>query len=59
MLKILQLISNLQEKNVSLSPTTCSFDQFDEKINHTKISKSSNFELMGCKRNDFFIESFA
>jgi hypothetical protein len=59
-LKILQLISNkiYKKKNVSLSPTTCSFDQFDEKINHTKISKFSNFEVMGCKGNDFFIESF-
>jgi hypothetical protein len=50
---------NLQEKNVSLFATTCSLDQFDEKINHTKISKSSNFEIMGCKGNDSCIQSFA
>ncbi len=50
---------NLHEKNVSLSAITFSFDQFDEKINLTKISKSSNFEVMGCKGNYSFIQSFA
>jgi len=60
MLKIMQLISNkIYMKNVSLSAITFSFDQFDEKINHTKISKSSNFEVMGCKGNYSFIQSFA
>ncbi len=56
----MQLISNkIYKTNVSLSATTCSLNQFDEKINHTKISKSSNFEIMGCKGNDSFIQSFA
>jgi len=49
----------LLEKNVSLSAITCSLGQLDEKINHTKISKSSNFEVMVCKGNDSFIQSFA
>jgi hypothetical protein len=59
--KIMQLISKffLQENNVSLYVITCSLGQFDEKINHTKISKSSYFEIMGCKGNDSFIQSFA
>jgi len=34
---------NLQEKKVSLFATTCSLGQFDEKINHTKISKVFKF----------------
>jgi len=59
--KLLQLISKkiYKKKNVSLYATTCSLDQFHEKINHTKFSKFSYFEVMGCKGNDSFIQSFA
>ncbi len=54
--KIMQLIwKKKQKNNVSLFATTYSLGQFDEKINHTKISKSSYFEVMGCKGNDSFI----
>ncbi len=53
------MLKKLQEKKVSFSATTCSLGQFDEKINPTKISKSSNFEVLGCKGNDSFIQSFA
>ncbi len=45
--KILQLISNfLYNKNMppSMKGVTCSLDEFDEKPNHTKISKSSKFQ---------------
>jgi len=38
---------NLQEKKVSLFATTCSLGQFDEKINHTKISKVFKFWSKG------------
>jgi hypothetical protein len=55
---VIDFKKRLQEIFFSLSITTCSLDQFQEKINHTKISKSSNFEVMGCKGNDYFIQSF-
>jgi hypothetical protein len=31
---------------------TCLLDELDEKPNHTKISKSWNFEGKGCKAKD-------
>jgi hypothetical protein len=37
---------------------TCSLDEFDEKPNHTKISKSWNFEGKGCKAKDSFFWPF-
>jgi len=45
--KIIPLISNfLYNKNMSpsMKGVTCSLNEFDEKPNHTKISKSSNFQ---------------
>jgi len=44
----------LQEKNVFLYATTCSLGQFDEKLNHMKISKFWKFETKGYKENDSF-----
>jgi hypothetical protein len=39
--KMMQLISNfIQENDASLYTTIFSLSQFDEKINHMKISKS-------------------
>ncbi len=56
----MQLISKKNyKKKKSLFTTTYSLGQFGEKINHKKISKSSNFEVMGCKGNYSFIQSFA
>jgi hypothetical protein len=52
----MQLISNkIYNFFFSFFAITCSLNQFDEQINHTKISKSLNFEVMGCKGNDSFI----
>ncbi len=38
--------------------STCSLDELDEKPNHTKISKSWNFEKKGCKAKDSFFKPF-
>jgi len=45
---------NIYKKNhVSFYATTCSLGQFDEKINHMKISNFWNFETKDYKRNDY------
>ncbi len=53
------MISNiLYNKNMPPSMFTCSLDELDEKINHTKISKSWNFEGKACKAKDSFFKPF-
>jgi len=54
--KVIQLISNfLYNKKMPLFyESTCSLDELDEKPNHTKISKSWNFERKGYKAKDSF-----
>ncbi len=36
----------------------CSLGELDEKPNHTKISKSWNFDGKGCKAKDSFFKPF-
>jgi len=55
---MIQLIFFLITRNTCFYATTCSLGQFDEKVNHMKISKSWNFKTNGCKGNDSFIKSF-
>jgi hypothetical protein len=43
-----------QENHASFYATTCSLNQFDEKISHMKILKFWNFETKGCKGNESF-----
>ncbi len=57
--KVIQLISKkLYKKNMHHNENTCSLDELDEKPNHTKISKSWNFEGKGCKVKDSFVKPF-
>jgi hypothetical protein len=58
--KCIQLISNFlyNKKHAPFYESTCSLDELDEKPNHTKISKSCNFEWKGYKANDSFFLPF-
>jgi hypothetical protein len=42
----------VQQKHAPFYESTCLLDEFDEKPNHTKISKSWNFEKKGYKAKD-------
>ncbi len=55
----MQLIYKKKKKKTWFYATTCSLGQFDEKINHMKISKSWILKTKGCKGNDSFIKSLA
>jgi hypothetical protein len=48
----------VQQKNAPFYENTCSLDELDEKPNHTKISKSWNFEGKGYKAKDSFLKPF-
>jgi hypothetical protein len=41
-----------------LCENTCSLDELDEKPDHSKISKSSNFEPKGCKAKESLLKPF-
>ncbi len=45
-------------KHAPFYESTCSLGEFDEKLNHTKISKSWNFGGKGCKVKDSFFKPF-
>jgi hypothetical protein len=44
----------VQQKNAPFYESTCSLNELDEKPNHSKISKSWNFEGKGYKAKDSF-----
>ncbi len=44
----------VQQKYAPFYESTCSLDELDEKPNHSKISKSWNFEGKGCKAKNSF-----
>ncbi len=44
----------VQQKHGPFYESTCSLDELDEKPNHSKFSKSWNFEGKGCKAKDSF-----
>ncbi len=48
----------VQQKHAPFYESTCSFDELDEKPNHSKISKSWNFEQKGYKAKDSFFKPF-
>jgi hypothetical protein len=45
----------VQQKHAPFYESICSLYKLDEESNYTKISKSLNFERMGCEEKDFFI----
>jgi hypothetical protein len=48
----------VQQKHAPFYESTCSLDELDEKPNHSKISKSWNFEGKGCKAKNSFLKPF-
>jgi hypothetical protein len=48
----------VQQKHAPFYESTCSLNELDEKPNHTKISKSWNFERKGWKAKDAFFWPF-
>jgi hypothetical protein len=48
----------VQQKHAPFYESTCSLDELDEKPNHSKISKSSNFDKKGYKAKDSFFKPF-
>jgi hypothetical protein len=48
----------IQQKRAPFYENTCSFDELDEKPNHSKFSKFGNFEKKGCKAKNSFFKPF-